>query len=66
MYEPGYEFLSHSLAPQPTPAEEPRLVIGGPECRRPYAASHLNISAMSFGSLSAPAIEALNWGAAQA
>ena len=66
VYEPGYEFLSHSLAPEPTPAEEPRLVIGGPECRRPYAASHLNISAMSFGSLSAPAIEALNWGAAQA
>jgi glutamate synthase domain-containing protein 2 len=42
------------------------VLIGGPDCRQPYAASYLNISAMSFGSLSANAIEALNLGAQKA
>ncbi len=59
----GYEWMQHSLAPKPIPDEEPRVCLGGPDCRQPYAASHLNISAMSYGSLSRTAIEALNRGA---
>ena len=42
-----------------------RVTIGGNECRQPYSASILNISAMSFGALSANAIRALNRGAAR-
>jgi len=38
-------------------------VVGGPDCTKPYEASRLNISAMSFGALSAKAIMALNRGA---
>ena len=45
-------------------ASEPfRILIGGPDCAQPYSASVLNISAMSFGALSANAIRALNGGA---
>jgi glutamate synthase domain-containing protein 2 len=39
------------------------VVIGNEACAQPYAASLYNISAMSFGSLSANAILALNRGA---
>lgn len=59
----GYEWMSQTLAPCPLPEEEPRVRVGGPDCSRPYDASHLNISAMSFGSLSKNAILALNRGA---
>ncbi len=59
----GYEWMTHSLAPHPVPEEEPRIRIGGEYCSQPYDASHLNISAMSFGSLSAHAVLALNLGA---
>jgi glutamate synthase domain-containing protein 2 len=64
-YRNGYEFLGHSMAPVPhaDPASF-RITIGGPQCARPYSASVFNISAMSFGSLSANAIRALNSGAA--
>ena len=41
----------------------PRVRFGGPKCTQPYEASLLNISAMSFGSLSENAIKALNGGA---
>jgi glutamate synthase domain-containing protein 2 len=64
VYQDGFEWLHHSVAakePATTPA---RVLIGGPGCTQPYAASLLNISAMSFGSLSANAIRALNRGAA--
>ena len=40
-----------------------RITVGGPDCRQPYSASVFNISAMSFGALSANAIRALNRGA---
>ena len=40
-----------------------RIVIGGPDCGKPYSASIFNISAMSFGALSPNAIRALNIGA---
>lgn len=60
----GYEFISHSMLPVvPGNPDQFRVDIGGPECRQPYSASIFNISAMSFGSLSANAIQALNKGA---
>ena len=40
-----------------------RVAVGGPDCKQPYSASLLNISAMSYGSLSANAVLALNSGA---
>ena len=63
IYAPGYEWLQHSIAPRPVAAEPFRISVGGPDCLKPYSISVLNISAMSFGSLSANAIRALNAGA---
>ncbi|MCB2068048.1 MAG: FMN-binding glutamate synthase family protein, partial [Erythrobacter sp.] len=63
VYSDEYEWLSHSIAPREEAPEEWRLDIGGKDCSRPYSSALLNISAMSFGSLSARAIEALNLGA---
>lgn len=65
VYQNGYEFIAHSTRPAP-PADPAsfRVPIGGVECTQPYSASIFNISAMSFGSLSANAILALNKGAA--
>ncbi|MCB1694039.1 MAG: FMN-binding glutamate synthase family protein, partial [Pseudomonadales bacterium] len=64
-YHDGYEWLGHSLSA--TNVEEissdPRVLVGGDECKHPYSASILNISAMSFGALSNAAIRALNLGA---
>ncbi|HEX9792823.1 MAG TPA: FMN-binding glutamate synthase family protein [Planctomycetota bacterium] len=62
VYKPGYEWASHALAETAPLAEEPRLLVG-PGCAKPYSASRLNISAMSFGSLSPTAVQALNRGA---
>lgn len=64
VYQPGYEFLIPSMAPCPVPRTPPRVRIGGPDCARPYDMALLNVSAMSFGSLSSNAILALNGGAA--
>ena len=64
VYQPGHEFLSHSMYPKPAPTDEVRVTIGGTECTQPYSASLLNISAMSFGALSAAAVTALSRGAA--
>ena len=64
VYENGYEFIAHST--RPAPVSDPagfRLRIGGDDCTQPYSASIFNISAMSFGALSANAIRALNQGA---
>jgi glutamate synthase domain-containing protein 2 len=63
VYQPGFEWLAHSLSPKDPDAQTFRVKIGGPECKQPYDASVFNISAMSFGSLSANAIKALNKGA---
>ena len=63
VYAQGYEWLRHSIAPKPVATEPFRITVGGPDCRQPYSASVFNISAMSFGSLSANAIRALNRGA---
>jgi len=58
-----YNWLTHSIAPGEQPDRKPRVEIGSPQCSRPYSASVFNISAMSFGALSAAAVEALNKGA---
>lgn len=64
VYKSGYEFVAHSTRPaQLADPKAFRVVIGGAQCKRPYLASIFNISAMSFGSLSANAIRALNKGA---
>ncbi|MCW4456352.1 FMN-binding glutamate synthase family protein [Flavobacterium sp. MXW15] len=61
-YAVDYEWINHSLAPTEIPDHDFRILIG-PGCARPYSASVFNISAMSFGSLSANAVRALNEGA---
>lgn len=66
VYENGYTWLAHSIAPRPAPAdpvEALRVDIGGDRCTQPYSLSVLNISAMSFGALGRSAIRALNKGA---
>jgi glutamate synthase domain-containing protein 2 len=63
VYASGFEWLDHSMAPRPVCKEPFRITVGGPECSKPYSASIFNVSAMSFGSLSANAIRALNGGA---
>ena len=64
VYQTGFEFISHSMLPAAHGnPDDFRVTIGGPQCRQPYSASVFNISAMSFGSLSANAIRALNKGA---
>ncbi|MET4646998.1 glutamate synthase domain-containing protein 2 [Streptomyces atratus] len=64
VYRPGHEFLVPSMAPCAVPGTPPRVRIGGPDCTQPYDMALLNVSAMSFGSLSANAVLALNAGAA--
>jgi glutamate synthase domain-containing protein 2 len=68
----GYEWINHSMQPSQLADHDFRIVIGGTSnpaspagqiCTQPYNASVFNISAMSFGALSANAILALNQGA---
>ena len=61
----GYEFLRHSLRARFADELDPSVRLGGPDCTQPYDIALLNVSAMSFGALSANAIEALNAGAAR-
>jgi glutamate synthase domain-containing protein 2 len=61
----GYEWINHSMAPTHVATHDFRISIGGPDCTQPYSASVFNISAMSFGALSAHAVQALNAGARQ-
>ena len=63
--QPGYEYFVQSIAPKAAPEVEHRVRLGGPDCTQPYDASLLNISSMSFGSLSKNAVLAMNKGAAQ-
>ncbi|MBS0568376.1 MAG: FMN-binding glutamate synthase family protein [Proteobacteria bacterium] len=63
LYAAQYEWINHSLAPSMIASHDFRITIGGPQCTQPYSASVFNISAMSFGALSANAIRALNEGA---
>lgn len=64
VYSDEYEWLAHSIVPNESAQHEWRVGVGSSQCSQPYSASLLNISAMSFGSLSANAIMALNKGAA--
>ena len=59
----GYSWINHSIKPAENPDKSPRTLIGTDQCKHPYSASLLNVSAMSFGALSANAIRALNLGA---
>lgn len=63
VYEVGYEWVNHSLSPKKVDPKSLRVTIGGPDCKQPYSCSILNISAMSFGSLSKNAVQSLNKGA---
>lgn len=65
VYSEGYEWMSHSIVPLDfhTIEHHPRALVGNKDCKQPYKSSILNISAMSFGSLSSHAVEALNAGA---
>jgi glutamate synthase domain-containing protein 2 len=60
----GYEWINHSMQPSVLPTHDFRVLIGAGRAQ-PYNASIFNISAMSFGALSANAILALNAGAAR-
>jgi len=63
VYEEHYEWINHSMAPVEVESHDFRLAIGEGLVAKPYSASVFNISAMSFGALSANAILALNEGA---
>ena len=65
VYRSGYEWMDHSIYAKNHSDldKEPRIQVGGKDCTQPYSASILNISAMSFGSLSKNAVMALNKGA---
>jgi glutamate synthase domain-containing protein 2 len=62
VYAPGYEWMNHSISPAVVASTDFRLIIAG-DSAKAYSASIFNISAMSFGALSANAIRALNLGA---
>jgi glutamate synthase domain-containing protein 2 len=63
-YKTGFEWFLHSTAPIAIDEKaDVRITVGGPDCKQPYSCSILNVSAMSFGSISANATLALNAGA---
>jgi glutamate synthase domain-containing protein 2 len=69
MYEPGAIIFVN--APYPVLEEDmrptPSMVIGQGYCRQPFEARSLaNISGMSYGAISEPAVRALSHGAAKA
>jgi glutamate synthase domain-containing protein 2 len=65
VYAEGYEWMTHSIVPKDFHKMDhhPRVMMGGKDCKQPYSMSILNVSAMSFGSLSKNAVLALNGGA---
>src|SRR5689334_20937173 len=56
VYAEGFEWVRHSMMPRPLATAPFRVRISGPDCLRPYDASIFNISALSFGAVSANAI----------
>lgn len=64
VYGMDYEWINHSMLPTHLQDHDFRVTVGA-ERSQPYSVSIFNISAMSFGSLSANAIRALNEGAAR-
>lgn len=63
VYGTDYEWINHSMEPSHPESSDFRITVGGPDCTQPHSLSVLNISAMSFGALSANAVLALNKGA---
>src|SRR5699024_1974317 len=63
MYKEQFTWAPHSIYPAEVNSDARRILIGENNSNQPYHASILNISAMSYGSLSAPAVLALNKGA---
>jgi len=63
VYNTGYSWLTHSVNPRNIENTDFRTTVGNSQCSQPYEISLYNISAMSFGSLSANAILALSMGA---
>ncbi|HXE20227.1 MAG TPA: FMN-binding glutamate synthase family protein [Castellaniella sp.] len=64
VYGHDYEWINHAMVPAHITDTDFRITVGGPDCTRPVELSVFNISAMSFGALSANAVMALNRGAA--
>jgi glutamate synthase domain-containing protein 2 len=58
----GHEWIGHSLSPSMIASHDFRVTVGAGRAQ-PYQMSVFNVSAMSFGALSANAIRALNQGA---
>ena len=63
LYSQNYKWMNHSCFPVAASGEGFRVTIGNQQCRQPYSASLLNISAMSYGALSKAAVRALGQGA---
>ena len=63
VYGVNYEWVDHSMVPQDVDHRDVRVLVGNQQCEKPYSASILNISAMSYGALSNRAVLALNAGA---
>ena len=63
VYGAGYEWMDHSVYAKEIKETDVRVLVGGKDCKQPYLASILNISAMSFGALSENAVLAMNKGA---
>ncbi len=65
VYRPGHEWIDHSIYPKDAHKldHNPKVMVGSSQCKQPYVCSIFNISAMSYGSLSNRAVEALNKGA---
>lgn len=64
VYAEGYEWVNHSLKVKHVDPNSLRVMIGNKQCKQIYNSNLINISAMSYGSLSSAAIQALNEGAA--
>lgn len=62
VYKEGHEFTKHSIFVEKEVTGQ-RVMFGSKHCVNPYESSIMNISAMSYGSLSGAAIRALNKGA---
>ena len=65
VYAGGYEWMCHSIAPKDflTLDHDPRVTVGNTDCAQPYSCSIYNVCAMSYGALSANAVQAMNAGA---
>ncbi len=56
----GHEWINHSMVPTHLENVDFRVAVGEATCELPYSSSVLNVSGMSYGALSPPAVEAIN------